>query len=95
MLVSFDVSSLFTSVLLEFTIDVILQRIYREKEIVRKITELLLLCTKVVHFSFNGKFYLEKDGIALGSPLEPVVANIFMAELERSLFPKLSFYITS
>ena len=72
-LVSFDVSYLLTSVPLGFIIDVILRRIYRNKEIVTNITlnELkeLLLCTKNVHFSFNGQFYLHKDGIAMGSPL--------------------------
>ena len=64
-------SSLFTSIPLDFTIDVILQQIYRGKDIVTNITlnelkEQLLLCTKNVHFSFNGQFYLQKDGIAMG-----------------------------
>ena len=99
-LVSSDMSSLFTSVPLDFTIDVILRRIYMEKEIVTNITlnelkELLLLCTKNVHFSLNGQFYLQIDGIAMGSPLGPVIASILMVELERSLLPKLSSYMTS
>ena len=69
-------------------------------EIVANITlselkELLLLCIKNVHFSFNEKFYLQKDGIAMKSPLRPVIPVIFMVELERSLFPKLSSYMTS
>ena len=76
------------------------KRIYREKEfvtniILNELRELLLLATKNVHFSFNGQFYLQKDGIAMGSPLGPVIAGIFMVELERSLLPKLFSYITS
>ena len=99
-LVSFDVSSLFTSVLLEFIIDVILQQIYRKKEILTNITpnelkELLQLCTKNVHFSFNGQFYLQKDGITMGSPLGSVMGGIFMVEWKRSLSPVLSSYLTS
>ena len=71
-----------------------------EKEIVTNITlnelkELLLLCTKNVHFPLNGQFYLQKHGIAKGSPLGPVIASIFIVELERSLLPKLSSYMTS
>ena len=31
----------------------------------------------------------------MGSPLGPVVAGIFMVELERSLLPRLSSYMTS
>ena len=91
-------SSLSTSLPLDFTIDVILPRIYREQEIVtsfKLVKELLLLCTKNVHCSFNGQFYLQKDGIAMRSPLDPVIAGIFMVELEKGLLPKLSSYMTS
>lgn len=29
------------------------------------------------------------DGVAMGSPLGPVLANIFMVELENEIVPKL------
>ena len=45
--------------------------------------ELLLLCTKKVNFIFNGKIYLQVDGVTMGSPLGPVLADIFMTELEK------------
>ena len=45
--------------------------------------DLLLLCTKNVHFSYNGDIYRQVDGVAMGSPLDPVLAGIFMVELER------------
>lgn len=59
-LVSFDVTSLFTNVPLEQTIDIILKRTYVEKVIETKIKReemkhLLILCTKHVHFSFNNQ----------------------------------------
>ena len=50
--------------------------------------ELLILCTKNVHFTFNGEIYSQQDGVAMGSPLGPVLAGIFMVELERTLVPK-------
>ena len=31
----------------------------------------------------------------MGSPLGPVIAGIFMVELEKSLLPKLSSYMTN
>lgn len=94
-LISFDVASLFTNVPLDFTIEILLKRIYDRKEIVTNIKraemkELLLLCTKNVHFCFDGEIYLQCDGVAMGSPLGPVLANIFMVELERTVLPKLS-----
>ena len=52
--------------------------------------ELLLLCTKKVHFTFNGNIYIEVDGIAMGSPWGPILADIFMIELEKAILPELT-----
>ena len=76
------------------TIEVILNRIYEKNEISTDITksemkELLNLCTKSVHFAFEGNIYVQNDGVAMGSPLGPILANIFMVELERSVIPTL------
>ena len=51
--------------------------------------DLLLLCTKNVHFSYSGDIYTQANGVAMGSPLNPVLAGIFMVELERPLLPTL------
>ena len=95
---SFDVKSLFTSVPLEHIIDIIIKRIYEKHEITTVFTahemkKLLTVCTKNVHFSFNNDIYIQIDGVAMGSPLGPVLANIFMAELESVLVPKLNDYV--
>ena len=55
--------------------------------------EMLLLCTKNVHVSYNYDIYIQRDGVAIGSPLGPVLAGILMVNLERSLVPKLNVYI--
>jgi hypothetical protein len=34
-------------------------------------------------FNFNGQFYLQTDGGALGSPLSPDSANFFMEHFEK------------
>ena len=51
--------------------------------------DLLLLCTKNVHFSYIGDIYTPAGGVAIGSPLGPVLAGIFMVELERTILPTL------
>ena len=56
-MVSFDLKALFTNIPLEYTIDLVLKRIYENYEIFTSITrnemrEILLLCTKKVHFPF-------------------------------------------
>ena len=93
-MVSFDVKSLFMNVPLDRTINIILKRIYDQAELQTFLTrselkEMLLLCTKKVHFTFNGKTYIQ-----MGSPLGPVLADIFMIDLEKSLLPELTSYIS-
>ena len=80
---------------LDKTIEIILERVYEKKEITttipkREMKELLYLCTKDVHFSFNNEIYMQNDGEVMDSPLEPVLANIFMVELERTAIQSLS-----
>ena len=97
-LISFDVISLFTNALLDATIDIFLKRIYDNREIntaisEREMNKLIQICMKDVHFDFNGTTYVQKDGVAMGSPLAPVLAGIFMVELERAIIPKLSQHL--
>ena len=98
-MVSFDVKSLFKNVPLNCTIDIILKRIYEKNELVTSVTknetkEMLILCTKNVHFTFESRTYVQTDGVAMASPLGLVLADIVMIELENSLLPKLTKYIT-
>ena len=79
--------SLCTNIPLDYTISIILRRIYDDNELYtniskKEIKELLLLCTKNVDFTFNNVIYQQCDGVAMGSPLGPVIAGIFMVELE-------------
>ena len=93
--ISFDVKSLFSSVPLEETINVALDRICHRKEIDTSISKndmrsLLLLCTKNVHFCFGGGIYQQNDGVAMGLPLGPVLAGIAMIELETRIIPMVT-----
>ncbi|XP_068756063.1 uncharacterized protein [Montipora capricornis] len=93
-LVSYDVSSLFTEVPLGETIDHIIHEIYTYNKLPQLSSKLLfrrLLCnvTKNTVFSFNGKLYKQIDGCGMGNPLSPVLANIFMAKLEADVIRPL------
>ena len=48
-----------------------------------------------MHFSFNKKIYKQTNGVAMGSPLGPVIANIFMVHLEETMIPMLSEKMSS
>ena len=94
----FHVSSLFTMVQLDYTIDLTLKRIYGDKEfettISRKDMEnLLSLCTKNVHFTFGNNIYQQKDGAAMGSILGPALVGIFYGTFRKTLMPELETFM--
>ncbi|CAI2736547.1 unnamed protein product [Schistosoma spindalis] len=45
--------------------------------------ELLLLCTANVQFTFDGEYFRQVDGVAMGSPLGPLLADVFMSYVEN------------
>ena len=60
--------------------------------------DLIRLCVKSTVFSFNGKFYRQKQGVSMGSRLTPVLACLYMeyfeSELRLSLNgPQPSFWV--
>ena len=97
-MVLFDVKLLSTSVPLEYTINIIIKRIFEDHDIMTILKKseskkLLTLCTKNVHFSFNNEIYIQIDGVAMSSPLGSVIANKFMVELETTVVPKLEDHV--
>ena len=92
-MISFDIKSLFTNVALNETIDIILTKVYDENKIDTKIPksilkQLLYLWMKHVPFKLKDEIYIQCDRVAMGSPLGPLLANIFMISLEDSTLPK-------
>ena len=89
-MMSFDVKSLFTSIPLSKTTEITSEEIYDRKEINTDIPktilkEMILLCTMDVHFLFEDEIYQQTDGVAMGSPLGPIIAGAFMVKLEITL----------
>ena len=93
-MMSFNVKSLFTSIPLNKTIKIALERIYDWKEVNTDIPkaivkEMVWLSTKDVYFLFEDDIYQETDGVAVRSPLSPILNFIFMVELEITISPTL------
>ncbi|CAF1659013.1 unnamed protein product [Adineta ricciae] len=109
-IVSFDVTSLFTNVPLDYTIGLIIEQIYgnhcdcikNDRNKKRTMDQcnncqnkinlkwLLDIATKGTHFSFNGNNYIQHNGVAMGSPLGPLLADIFLVHLEKQLMDELN-----
>lgn len=90
-LVSFDVQSLFTKVpvddLLNFLSDTLDSTpLPFPKDV---IIELIKLCIKDCKFEFNGKYYAQQFGMAMGNPLSPVLSNLYMEFFEKHLLSNI------
>ena len=98
---SFDVVSLFTNVPIDETVDICMDVLYRNDDVdtpwvsEAAFRHLMLSVTTGVEFSFNDVMYKQVDGVAMGSPLGPVLANIFVVycecKIDESLWP--AFYV--
>ena len=90
---SLDIEALFTSIPLDETINIAVEELYREKDEIKNLKRtdfkaLLEIATKESCFIFDGKYYSQTDGVAMGNPLGPTMANIFMCHFEKKWLPE-------
>ena len=89
----FNVESLFTNVPLQRTINIILDHVYDNKIIAtqlkkRTLNKLIKDTRSKTVFSANNKLYQQIDGVSMGSSLAPLLANIIMTEMEKTIIKK-------
>ena len=93
-MISFDVVSLFTNIPLKETLDLAVNAILEKKPQLKitkeELLELFLFATSKTNFLFNGKVYDQIDGVAMGSPLAPILANLFMGHHEKEWLENFS-----
>ena len=72
----------FSQVYLQETIQIAVELIYQNnlqlKFTKRELKQFFNFATSGTHFIFNASFYDQVDGVPMGSPLGPVLANLFM-----------------
>jgi len=87
-------TSLFTNVPLDETIHILADKAFsddwfnktHELNLSRdQLIELLNAATKNQLFQYNGNLYEQTDGVTMGSPLGPLLANVFMCSIEDKL----------
>jgi len=77
LMVSFDVVSLFTKVPVVDSLSLLSQHF---EDSILALFRYVLTST---YFCYDGQFYEQTDGVAMGSPLSPVIANFFMEDFEK------------
>ena len=88
---SFDASSLFTNVPLDEIIKICLKALYGQPDSLPVIAndvyaKLMKSATSLVEFSFNNTMYKQTDRVAMGSPLDAALTNIFARYYKEKLF---------
>ena len=89
----FDIISLFTCIPVNENIEICLDKLYEHTKLVHnlkrlQLKKLLNYCVKENYFSFENHYYDQTDGVAMGSPLGPILANIFMSHFEEKALNK-------
>ena len=93
---SFDISSLFTNVPLEETINICADALYCDNSDAQPFIskavfiEMMKSTTSAVELSFNDIMYRQTDDVTMGSPLGPALANIFVGFYEEKRFFHIS-----
>ena len=93
-LVSYDVTSLFTNVPVQETIRILVEKAFTDNWFNStydlnlqkdQLTQLLRMASTDQLFQFDGQLYEQCEGVAMGSPLGSLLANVFMCHLEERL----------
>ena len=90
MMVSFDVTSLFTRVPIDEALLIVKDLLQEDRELDDRtplsptaVCELTKLCLRGTYFHQNGNYWEQADGAAMGSPLSPIIANLYMEHFEQ------------
>ncbi|CAF2854046.1 unnamed protein product [Rotaria sp. Silwood2] len=88
---SFDVESLYTNVPVNEAIEITLDYMYKPRKLIDvplnrdQMKILLNLSVTNSPFRFHNKIYKQIDGVAMGNPLAPIIADLWMQKMEEKL----------
>ena len=92
-LVSFDVTSLFTKVPINYLLEFLKPELEKWSGTLdlkpNSIIELIKLCVIDSKFVFQEQYYQQKFGLSMGNPLSPVLSNLYMEFFEKYLLTKI------
>ena len=96
-LTSHNVTALFTSVPTDPALNIIKDLFKKDEKLqdrtvlsVQNITDLMGFCLHNTYFSFQNKFFEQVEGVAMGSPVSPLVANLYKEHFEREALQSTS-----
>ncbi|KAJ8956538.1 hypothetical protein NQ318_019261, partial [Aromia moschata] len=94
-LVSFDVCSLFPSVPIPQTLDYLRELLELnglDDRIIKEYIRLTSICMNQNCFQYNGEYFQQHEGTAMGNSLSPFIANLFMSKFETEVKDKFEYF---
>ena len=89
-LIAYDVSALFTSIPLPYAIKAVRIELDEDPKLQdctplsrERILGLLRFCLNTTYFTYSGMIYKQKHGAAMGSPVLPIIANLYVEGFEE------------
>ena len=96
-LTSYDVNAFFTVVPIDLALRITKDLLEKDETLqdrtvlsVQNIIDLLGFCLHNTYFSSHNKFYEQVKGVAMGSPVSPIVTNLYMEHFEREALQSAS-----
>jgi hypothetical protein len=90
-LASLDVVNLVTTTPTEKALEVLRHNLEKDSTLKERthhsidtILKLVTVCVNNTYFQFGKKFYSQNLGMAMGSPLSPVLCNLYLEDLEKN-----------
>ena len=95
---SLDVDSFFINVLLDENIEICVNELFKSNQMVsglniQQALKMLSITNKENVILFDQKYYSQIDGVAMGSPLGPTLANIFLCHHKATLIKNCPKYL--
>jgi hypothetical protein len=84
-LISIDVKDMFTNIPIDKVMELIKENRMNKFQYKDQMVEMIKTCMEQNYFRFNNKFYIQKKGLPMGSSLSPIMAEIYMNELENNV----------
>lgn len=86
-IMSLDVDNMYTNIPVDEAIETLKIRLKENNSLndvkINEVCNLAKLITKQNYFQFNDKYYIQREGLAMGSPLSSILAEIYLNDFEN------------
>ena len=90
--ISLDIKDMYSNIPINETIEIIRKQLNildKDPQFSNQLIKLLDTTLKQNYFSYNNNIYIQQDGLPMGSPLSPIISEIFLQDIELQHIEKI------